>query len=132
MPALRRTSARTPLILAVAAVLVLAAALPFYWTSALARKRRQAAYEAAISSYSKDLQSGLSRKAVEDYLSARKLTFRYMCCLGDNAEYQVDQVKLGEESDSWNCSATPVYAALEFSADVLKKVELYEPLDGCK
>lgn len=132
MPALRRTSTRAPLIVAAVAALLLAIGLPLYWKSALARKKRELAYHAIVSSYARDLPPGMSRKAVDEYLNAKNLAFTYMCCLGDHSEYYVDQVKLGEESDSWYCSATPVYAAFEFSADVLKTIELYEPPEGCK
>jgi hypothetical protein len=110
-----------------------------------ARKGREAAYQSALQSYSENLQPGLTRKAVEDYLRARKISFSYMCCMGQ--EYYVDRVKLGEESAPWYCEEANVYVAFEFAAvdphdprtathfardsDVLRKIEIDRPVEGC-
>jgi hypothetical protein len=70
-----------------------------------------------------------------------------MCCLGPEFKYWVDRVKIGEEAAPWYCEQAYVYLAFEFAAtephdhfsgsyfardsDMLKKIEIYQPYEGC-
>jgi len=115
-----------------------------------ARQRREVEYQNALRSYSEVLRTGMSRKQVEQYLSARKLPFRQLCCVSvkefsrgvyDNA-YD-DLVKIGQEDVPWVCSENNVYIAFQFlgwqkdtpqeadPSDRLKDVTIYHKLDGC-
>ena len=46
-----------------------------------AQAKREITYEAVVNSYSKDLRPGMTRREVEDYLSASSTPFRHMCCV---------------------------------------------------
>ena len=110
-----------------------------------AKKRREAAYQSALQSYSENLKPGMTRNDVENYLRTSNVRFGQMCCLGK--QYYVDTVKVGEEGAPWYCSEAYVYVAIEFSAtqsheplsgshlardsDVLRRIELFRPLTGC-
>jgi hypothetical protein len=115
-----------------------------------ARQRREVEYQKALQSYSGVLKTGMTRKQVEEYLSAKNLLFRQLCCVSvkefsrgvyDNA-YD-DLVKIGQEDVPWFCSENNVYTALEFlgsqkdslpraePSDKLKDVTIYHKLDGC-
>jgi hypothetical protein len=92
----------------------------------------------------------MTRKQVEEYLSAKHLLFRQLCCVSvkefsrgvyDNS-YD-DLVKIGQEDVPWVCSENNVYIAFEFlgsqkdslpraePSDKLKDVTVYHKLDGC-
>jgi hypothetical protein len=117
---------------------------------------REAAYQAALREYSKDLHRGLTRREVEAYLRARNTTFSQTCC-GQAGDY-ADVILVGIERPPWYCSESYVYVAIEFSAvephdwrldilpnlrspgkasffgydsDVLARIELYRPDTGC-
>jgi len=115
-----------------------------------ARQRREVEYQSTLRSYSEALKTGMSRKQVEEYLSAKKLPFGQLCCVSvkefsrgvhDNA-YD-DLVKIGQEDAPWFCSENNVYIALQFlgsqkdslpgaePSDRLKDVTIYHKLDGC-
>ncbi len=115
-----------------------------------ARQRREVEYQGTLRSYSEVLRTGMSRKQVEEYLSAKKLPVRQLCCVSvkefsrgvyDNT-YD-DLVKIGQEDVPWFCSENNVYIALQFfgsqkdslpraeASDRLKDVTIYHKLDGC-
>ena len=115
-----------------------------------ARQRREVEYQSTLRSYSEVFKTGMSRKQVEEYLSAKKLPFLQLCCISvkefsrgvhDNA-YD-DLVKIGQEDVPWFCSENNVYIALQFlgsqkdslsgaePSDRLKDVTIYQKLDGC-
>jgi hypothetical protein len=115
-----------------------------------AQSRREIEYQETLHSYSEILKTGMSRKEVEDYLSAKKIRFRQMCCVDtkkfsrdayDNA-YD-DLVKIGQEDVPWFCSENNVYIAFQFlgpnknsvpaaePSDTLKDVRVYHWLEGC-
>lgn len=115
-----------------------------------AQQRRQVEYQKALRSYSEVLKTGMTRKQVEDYFSARNVSFRQMCCVSvkeftrgvyDNA-YD-DLVKTGQENVPWFCSENNVYVAFQFlgsdknsipkaeASDKLKDLTIYRWLDGC-
>ena len=76
--------------------------------------QRQAAYHAALRSFSETLKPGMSRKDVEDYLRAQNRSFGQY--LQKGYAYS-DLVKVGEEPKPWFCSEWPVYVEFEFTAD---------------
>ena len=115
-----------------------------------AQSRREIEYQKNLHSYSEILKTGMSRRQVEDYLSAKKIRFRQMCCVGtkefsrgvyDNT-YD-DLVKIGQENVPWACSENNVYIAFQFlgphknsvpaagPSDTLKDVSVYHWLEGC-
>lgn len=115
-----------------------------------ARRRREVEYQKALQSYSGVLKTGMTRRQVEEYLSAKNLLFRQLCCVSvkefsrgmyDNAND--DLVKIGQEDVPWVCSENNVYIALEFlssqkdslpraePSDKLKDVTIYHKLNGC-
>jgi hypothetical protein len=115
-----------------------------------ARQRREVEYQRVLRAYSEALKTGMSRKQVEEYLSANKLSFRQLCCVSvkefsrgvhDNA-YD-DLVKIGQEDVPWFCSENNVYIALQFlgsqkdslpgaePSDRLKDVTIYHKLEDC-
>jgi hypothetical protein len=114
------------------------------------QRRREVEYQKALRSYSQVLKTGMTRKRVEDYLSARNLSFRQMCCVSvkefsrgvyDNA-YD-DLVKIAQEDVPWVCSENNVYIAFQFlgseqnsfaradASDKLKDLTIYHWLEGC-
>ena len=115
-----------------------------------AQRRREIEYEKVLRSYSVVLKTGITRKQVEDYLSAKKVSFRQTCCVSvkefskgvyDNT-YD-DLVKIAQEEAPWFCSENNVYVAFQFlgsyknsisgaePSDILKDVSVYHRLEGC-
>jgi Na+-transporting NADH:ubiquinone oxidoreductase subunit NqrC len=115
-----------------------------------AQRRREVDYQKTLRSYSELLKTGMTRKQVEEYFSAKKVVFRQLCCVSvkefsrgvyDNT-YD-DLVKIGEEDVPWFCSENNVYIAFQFlgpqkdslpgaeATDTLKDVTIYHKLDGC-
>jgi len=129
--------------------LLVAVAIAAFALRYLHEKRAQAkheiAYEAAVKSYSKDLRPGMTRREVEDYLSASGTPFRHMCCVnmkGSSGGVYDDLVKIGEEDVPFACSENNVYVAFEFLGperrfttaepyDTLKDITVYHWLEGC-
>ena len=116
-------------------------------------KKRDAAYQSALQAYSQNLQPGLTRREVENYLRVRDISFGQMCCVDERSAF-ADLVKVGQEDAPWYCSEYYVYVAFEFVAaeshprwgtflwdsraranlddsDVLKKVRIFRKLGGC-
>jgi hypothetical protein len=46
-----------------------------------AQAEREAGYQSAVHAYSEVLKPGMTRKDFEEYLGARNLRFRHMCCV---------------------------------------------------
>jgi Na+-transporting NADH:ubiquinone oxidoreductase subunit NqrC len=86
------------LLLAVFGLLVLG--IP-YGRKTQARKKREAAYQTALLSYTQVLKPGMTRKEVEDYLHGRKVNFQQMCCVDatelSNRHSWDDLTKIGKE-----------------------------------
>ena len=107
------------------------------------KKQREAAYQAALTSYSRALTTGMLRKDVEAYLKARGTPFLQMCCMGASHNALDDLIKIGEEESPWYCSEHNVYVGLEFvsrgghqfpeahDADALQTVRIHHWLGGC-
>jgi hypothetical protein len=106
------------------------------------KEKREAAYQAALKSYSDTLKTGSTRKEVETYLGSKNTSFQTMCCIdADNAFSFL--VKIGSEKHPWYCSEHNVYIALHFAAsesgtshsrtdsDKLTKITIYHWLEGC-
>lgn len=117
---------------------------------ARAQRRREVEYQRILHSYAEFLKTGMTRKQVEDYLSANKMRFRQMCCVAtkefsrgvyDNT-YD-DLVKIAQEDVPWACSENNVYIAFQFlgpnknsvaaaePSDSLKDITIYRWLEGC-
>jgi hypothetical protein len=102
----------------------------------LEEQKREASYRSALSAYSKDLEPGMRRKNVEDYLRAKKIPFE--------TSAKADLVEIGQEAAPWFCSEVNVYIAFDFEAvephsrawepnatDVLKRAHIYSRAGGC-
>jgi hypothetical protein len=115
-----------------------------------AQRLRELGYENILRSYSGVLKTGMTRKQVEDYLSAKGVRFRQMCCVtvkefskGVYDDTYDDLVKIGQEDVPWACSENNVYIAFQFlgseeravsgaePSDTLGKVTIYHWLEGC-
>jgi hypothetical protein len=113
-----------------------------------AQRKREATYQSALRSYSKDIRAGMTRKQVEDYLEARNVKFRQMCCVDASHRFSTnvydDLVRIGQEDAPWFCSEKNVYVAFEFtgpernssgrvadSTDMLRTISTYQWLEGC-
>jgi hypothetical protein len=100
------------------------------------QKERDAHNQLELRKYSQNLELGLTRKEVKDYLQAQGTKFGERCCDEGFRAFAVI-VKVGEEDRPWYCSEWPVYVAFEFVAiepykfrfpvdpEVLKKVRQY-------
>ena len=108
-----------------------------------AKQKREAAYQAALQSYSVILKPGMTRKSVEDYLHEKAITYQTMCCVDERSAY-ADLVKIGKEKHPWYCSEHNVYIAFQFiddpheglrisgrDSDKLKSITIYHWLEGC-
>ena len=112
-----------------------------------AQQRREVGYQYALRLYSEALKPGATRLDVEEYLHARNVPFRQMCCV-DIKEFRKgvwdDLTKIGEEDVPWFCSQNNVYVAFQFSGnrhdeqtwhaeagDTLKAVTIHHWLEGC-
>lgn len=107
-----------------------------------AKEKREAAYQAALQSYSEVLKPGMTRKEVQIYLQGKNVTFGQLCCI-DEPSALPDLVKIGKEKHPWYCSAHVVYIAFQFSAveshkpwqaydsDTLKRITIFHQLEGC-
>jgi len=89
-----------------------------YFVKKQTRKRREAGYQSTLYSYSRVLKPSMTRKEVGDYLRAKRLEFRQMCCV-DTKEFRKipwgDSVKIGEQDAPWYCSSTDGYLAFQFT-----------------
>jgi hypothetical protein len=89
----------------------------------------------------------MTRKEVEDYLRARHINFRQMCCVDvktfSKGVYD-DLAQIGQEDAPWFCSEKNIYIAFQFTgqarnaagwgaddSDKLKTVSIYRWLEGC-
>ncbi len=61
-----------------------------------AQKKREAAYQATLQSYSDVLKPGMTRKYVEDYLRSKGVTVQHLCCV-DEKSALADLSKIGKE-----------------------------------
>jgi len=121
-----------------------------YWSKKQMQMRREATYQAALRSYTEALKPGMTRKQVEDYLRAKNIKFRQICCV-DIKELQSsrrrswdDLTKIGEEDIPFVCRENNVYVAFQFTdheqgeakrqvndLDTLKALSIYHSLEGC-
>jgi len=113
-----------------------------------ARKKREAAYQTALRSYTQVLKPGMTRKEVEDYLHGKNVKFQQMCCV-DAMELSKrhswdDLTRIGEEDAPWFCGENNVYLAFQFTdqgqherwwsandLDRLKAISIYHWLESC-
>jgi hypothetical protein len=51
------------------------------WCEKRAQRKREAAYESILRSYTQVLRPGMTRREVEDYLGTKSIKFQQMCCL---------------------------------------------------
>src|ERR1700680_1500126 len=69
-----------------------------------AKRKREAAYQSVLLSYTQVLKPGVTRKEVEDYLRARNVGFSQMCCVGMRVhpKHSLDDItKIGQEDAPW-------------------------------
>jgi hypothetical protein len=128
-------------IVALALVVLSATDIRPVWRTEAAKKR-EAAYQAALSAYAKDLRPGMNRNDVEEYFGAKNIHFLKMCCIEERSAF-ADLVKIGQEDAPWYCSERNVFVAFEFVAmephqtlktyasDALKRVSVFRQLGGC-
>ena len=106
-----------------------------------AKRKREAAYQSALVSYTQVLKPGMTRKEVEDYLRARNVAFGQLCCVGIQAhpKHSLDDItKVGQEDAPWFCNKHDVFVAFQFEdhgeyksilgaddKDILKAVTIY-------
>jgi hypothetical protein len=111
-----------------------------------ARKKRDAAYQDKLRSYSKLFHPGITRKELEDGLRSSDTNFtRLATRFGPRLEAGVgDLVALGEGTSPFGCTDAHVYVAFVFTpsnspnpaaiqlndADLLERIELYSQA-GC-
>jgi hypothetical protein len=113
-----------------------------------AKRKREAAYQSALLSYTQVLKAGMTRKEVEDYLRARNVGFSQMCCVVGiqvHPKHSLDDIaKVGQEDAPWFCSEHYVFVAFQFEdhgqyksilgaddKDILKSVTIFDQLGGC-
>jgi hypothetical protein len=131
---------RLALVASIVVVLMSASAIGYALKKRVDKKleeqKRAAFYTSALSSYSKDLEPGMTRNNVENYLRAKAIPFEKSAA--------TDLVEIGQEAAPWFCSEVNVYVAFDFEAiephsrawepygtDVLKRVHIYSRAGGC-
>ena len=129
-------------------VIALSALVLRHFSQKRTQEKREAGYQSAVRSYSEVLRPGMPRKEVEDYLRARNVEFRQMCCVETSNRFSTnvydDLTKIGQEDAPWFCSEKNVYVAFQFTgpqrntsgptadaSDRLRAVTLYRWLEGC-
>ena len=112
------------------------------------KRKREAAYQSALLSYTQVFKPGMTRKEVEDYLRARNLDFGQTCCvvgIQPHPKHSLDDItRVGQEDAPWFCSEHYVFVAFQFEDhgqyksilgaddnDILKSVTIYHSLGGC-
>jgi len=111
--------------------------------SAQSRKqKREAAYQAALQSYSDFVKIGATRKEVEDILRSKNTSFVRLCCVEQGTTF-ADLIKIGKEKHPWYCEAHSVYIAIQYVAldqntsktvketDEVHKITIWHHLEGC-
>lgn len=110
-----------------------------------ARKKREAAYQAKLRTYSQVFHPGITRKALEDHLRSSSTNFTRLATRFDpeRAPQVGDLVKLGEGTSPFGCTDAYVYVAFVFTpstppnpaaiqlndSDVLERIELFSEAD---
>ena len=106
-----------------------------------AAKRREASYQAILSSYQREFQVGLPRVALEASFKSKRTLYSTTCC--DQAMYSTDRIQIGIEPDTLVCANKKVYVHFEFGSktvgprkpddpsDVFEKVKLVKSLGQC-
>jgi hypothetical protein len=77
----------------------------------IVQARRNAAYDAAIAPFERDLKRGMAKETVEEYLHAHNLKYNTVQVGGSPGERI--EIQIGEESGSLFCDPWRVSAALE-------------------
>jgi hypothetical protein len=86
----------------------------WYVYSRVAQSRRDAAYQAALAPYTRDLLPGTERNDVKKYLDSRNVMYNRLKVGGDESDRF--QIQIGEDPGSFFCEEWRVYIVLEFSA----------------
>ena len=106
------------------------------------QKKREAAYEAVLHSYTEVIKPGMTRKELEDYLHAKGTAFQQFCCNDEKSVFS-DLVRIGKEKHPWYCSEHNVYIEFQFAmvephfpirirdSDTLTKITIFHHLEGC-
>ena len=132
---------QTPTLMRVLALVLLLTTACETWGQS-AQKKREAAYQVKLQSYSDVLKPGMTRKNVEDYLRGKGVAYGQLCCIDEKSAY-ADLVYIGKEKHPWYCEKHSVYIAFQFAAvephkfseaydsDTLKSITVFHKLDGC-
>jgi hypothetical protein len=75
-----------------------------------AQKKREAAYQTTLQSYTDVLKPGITRKYAEDYLRSKGATLQQLCCIDERSAF-ADLLKIGKEKHPWYCSEHNIYIA---------------------
>lgn len=111
------------------------------------KRKREAAYQSTLLSYTQVLEPGMIRKEVENYLRARNVDFGQLCCVvgtQPHPKHSLDDItKVGQEDAPWFCREHYVFVAFQFEdhgqyksilgaddKDILKSVTIYHKLGG--
>ncbi|HEY1767031.1 MAG TPA: hypothetical protein VGG26_05225 [Terracidiphilus sp.] len=119
-----------------------AAVVRYLWEQNTERKR-EAAYQSVLLSYSKAVRPGTSRRELETYFRLRSTPFHRQRIQEQDA--YADLTKIGEGDHPWYCKRKSVYVAFQFNAtekrpdstgqsplDTLKQITLFPQLEGCR
>ncbi len=113
MNILPRTKRWRSVLLAIFVSLVLIGTIRWIRTRQIQRKR-DAAYQLALESYSKVLKPEMTRTEVESYLSLRKIPIQKTYGF-DHSNFYTDLIHVGEDPAPWYCDKINVYIAVEFN-----------------
>ncbi len=91
--------------------------------------RDEAAYQAIVRQYEKDLREGMSRAEVENYLEGRHVKATLICCVAEYRGTYDEIVKVGVEGAPWYCTQIGVYVGLQFNGSATAAPALATPMD---
>jgi hypothetical protein len=102
---------------------------------------------AAVATYSQDLKPGMTRKEVEDYFRANKISFRHRCCGGGSNEHSLDDfIEIGTQHIPVPCGDSTSYVVFIYDAqtwhppaglpqaddrDTLRSITTISEVDDC-
>ena len=130
------------LLLSLLVAACVAAVVRYLWEQHTERKQ-EAAYQAALRTYSNAIQLGTSRRDLETYFRLRATPFHRQRIQEQDA--YADLTKIGEGDHPWYCKRKSVYVAFQFNStekrpdstgqsplDTLKQITLFPQLEGCR
>ncbi len=100
---------------------------------------------AAVATYSQDLKPGMTRKEVEDYFRANKISFGHGCCAANEVSVD-DLIEIGTRHFPVPCGDSTYYVAFIFDEktqhpparimqaddlDTLRSITTFDRVDDC-